>query len=129
MKYVDTGFAGYPNLKFRRIAITTIPTINIAENIQLGVGISYQLLRNFNIGFDELNFWTSFSDSHIQDQFGWVASAAYEIKSLVISTRFYNLKALNPKSYHHVDKTKTLEISVAYRFNVFNTKKEASSKR
>jgi len=118
MRFADSGFVGYSDLKFRRIGVTIIPAIKLATKFRIGIGLSYQLLRNLKPGFDNRNIWSDFGDTYNQEQLGWVGSFTYEIKSIIVGIRYFNLSAMNKKIFDQVGKTNSLEISVAYRYEV-----------
>lgn len=131
LAYSDTGIAGYTAMRFKRLGLSIAPSWEIAKDLELGFGLMYDNLYNFELGFQDRGLWSALSKRRNQNQVGGLLSASYKLNSILFSLRY-----IEARSQHHlttdfpnfplgIKRTKSIEFSVAYSFKVLNSARRA----
>jgi len=120
--YSGRGIVGFTDMKFKKFNVSLTPILHIFKNIEIGVGINYNRLYNFEIG-KELKqgyYWSKLNIPINQNQIGWVTSLSYNYKSILMSLQYFDSYSVRAEIHHYIKRTGLIELSLTYRLKIFD---------
>lgn len=123
----DRGIAGQNDLKFRNYTIIFFPKYQM-KNFILGIGLNTNILKNFQRGHAYRDYWNEAKHQDNHNQYGWIASAGYEFKSILLEFRYSDSRFRGKEIWHRYERSEAFELILAYRFKIKNLFKKRGGK-
>lgn len=131
--YIDNSFVGFTDFKFTVFDHSIIPLYNLNENINIGLGLQLNQLRNYEIGKEGKEgkqYWARLDESNRkQNGLGWVGSISYLKGPITLDLRYSSFTTKLIEFDRIVRSIHTLELFLSYRIKVatkcmFNNRKK-----
>ncbi len=120
VRYSDSGFVGYTDVKYLKYNFSAVLNYKLIANLIIGIGRGTNQLRNFEIGKEQEDIWSSLDERYNQNQIGWITSIGYFQKPIMIELRYSNFISKNSEDHQFINKTNLVEIQVSYRIKIVN---------
>lgn len=125
VKYSDTGFVGYTNVRFNQLDHTLTLNMCPVKNWHIGFGGHFSHLFTFEIGKKRVDYWGSLGRDFNVQLLGWVFSTSFTWKGFLFDARFYQSERTFATFDRFVKSTSAIEMGMTYRFKVFEKRKRS----
>lgn len=119
VKYSDSGFVGYTNVRFNQLNHTLTLNMCPVKNWQIGFGGHFSQLFTFEIGKKMVDYWGRLGRDFNVQQLGWVFSSSFTWQGILFDVRFCQSERTFAAFDQFVKSTSAIEVALIYRFRVF----------
>lgn len=118
LPFSDFGFVGWTDLRFDHYNFSFLPHYAIFKNMEIGAGINYVLLSDFEFGKKDRNIWHPAGVANNDTAFGWTTSLSYNLRPLTITLQYKNTNMENNEKNISIYQIKSIEVMLSYQLQV-----------
>jgi len=118
MPYSDYGFAGWTDLRFDQYNFSLLPRYALFDNIDIGLGFTYGILSDFELGKKERKLWSRAGTEKNQRHIGWITSISYQINPITIALQYLHTDGENFNPNKLIYQIKSIELLLSYQLQV-----------
>jgi hypothetical protein len=116
--FIDYGFAGWTDLRFDHYNFLLVPQYTIFKNVEIGFGVSYGILSDYELGKKERNIWNPTNSSYNQKHIGWITSLNYNLRPVTIALQYRQTTDKHVDQNKLVHQINSIEALLSYQFSV-----------